>query len=123
MSAPKNRGWRWRSLGEMRHRVTIQRPDESARDEFGSVVPVWVDVATVWAQVEPISAREMMTSGQMQAQATHRVVVRYRADLSAKNRLVWTNGGNKVLNVVAAMPSVGAPAAVELICACEETTT
>lgn len=123
MAAPKGRGWRWRSLGDMRHRVTIQRPDETARDEFGAVQPIWIDVATVWAQIDPVSAREMMASGQVQGQATHRVVIRHRGDVSSKSRLIWVNGGNRVLSVVAAMPSVGAPGALELLCVCEETAT
>ncbi|WP_395585520.1 head-tail adaptor protein, partial [Pseudomonas syringae group genomosp. 7] len=43
--------------GTLRHRVLIQQ-QVTTRDSDGIEQTSWVDVATVWASVEPLSARE-----------------------------------------------------------------
>jgi SPP1 family predicted phage head-tail adaptor len=112
-----------KTVGRMRHRVTIQRVDESTRDVAGAVVPAWVAVDTVWASVEPVSGREIFASGQVQANVTHRVVIRHREDVTAKNRLVWVTSkpAGQVLNIVAAPPEVGCGNSIEIMCVREET--
>jgi|GEM_PF-471731 len=112
-----------KTVGAMRHRLVLQRADETVRDEFKQVAPYWIEVAPVWAAVEPVRADEVPVSGQVQADATHRVALRYRADVSAKNRFLWLTNGNRVLNVVAVLPTVGDASALELLCVCEETAT
>lgn len=44
--------------GKLRHRITIQR-ETVTRDEYGSEVKTWDDLATVWASVEPLSPTAM----------------------------------------------------------------
>lgn len=61
---------------------------EPARDEQGATLRDWVEVATVWAAIEPSSAREFIQSASMQSQITARIVIRYRAGLNAAMRLV-----------------------------------
>lgn len=112
-----------KTVGKLRHRVTIQRLDESTRDASGAVVPAWVNVATVWASVEPVSGRELFASGQVQANVTHRALIRHREAVTAKNRLVWVTSkpAGQVLNIVAAPPDVGAGNSIEIMCVREET--
>lgn len=74
--------------GKLRHRVTIQRPAQS-RDSSGDVRVSWLDVATVWAAVEPLSVREFIAGQSMQSQVTARITVRYRDGLSADMRILF----------------------------------
>ena len=73
--------------GKLRHRVVIQRQQETRDMNSGAVNVVWVDVATVWAAIEPISAREFIASDVESSRINTRITVRYRNDLVAKMRL------------------------------------
>lgn len=48
--------------GKLRHRVTIQEPVIVQNPETGAVNKTWRDVATVWAEVSPLSAREFIAA-------------------------------------------------------------
>lgn len=61
--------------GQLRHRVALQRP-VSTRNSFGEVTLAWETYAERWAAVEPISGRERLLAAQVQAQLTHRVLLR-----------------------------------------------
>jgi SPP1 family predicted phage head-tail adaptor len=111
-----------KTIGRLRHRVKIQVLDESTRDASGQVVPLWVDAATVWATVDPLSGKEIFASSQVQANVSHRVVTRALASfsLTPKNRLIWLTNANQVLNVVAVLPTVGTANSLEIWCLREE---
>ncbi|CAN7677533.1 phage head closure protein [Pseudorhodoferax sp. LjRoot39] len=87
--------------GTLRHQVRIERLDY-LRDETGAVLqdPTtgetardWVEVATVWAAIEPLSAREFIASAKTQAEIVARIVIRYRDGLDASMRLVHVRTG------------------------------
>lgn len=90
--------------GKLQHRVTIQTlvsPTDSSGDpqrgEQGELIdPEWTDVATVWAAIEPLSAREFVQSAAMQSQVVARITIRQRAGITAAMRVVH---GSKVYNV------------------------
>lgn len=87
--------------GSLRHRVRIERYDylldsngETIQDpETGEVSRAWTEVATVWAAIEPLSAREFIQSQATQSQVTARIVIRYRDGLYASMRLVHVRTG------------------------------
>lgn len=72
--------------GKMRHRVTI-RTFTTSRSPSGQVIEQWEDGATIWAEVKGISGREIIASGREIAESTVRVWMRYRADITAANKL------------------------------------
>lgn len=87
--------------GRLRHRVRIERFDY-LRDSNGDVVQdpqtgetsrAWIEVDTVWAAIEPLSAREFIQSQAVQSQVTARVVIRQRDDVDAACRLVHVRRG------------------------------
>ncbi len=87
--------------GKLRHEVRIERLDY-LRDETGAVLQdpssgetaqQWFEVATVWAAIEPLSAREFISSAKTQAEIVARIVIRYRDDLDASMRLVHLRTG------------------------------
>lgn len=93
--------------GKLRHRITIQSYDY-LRDSNGEVIQdgvtgetsrAWVDYATVWCVIEPLSAREFIQSQATQVQISTRIVMRHRADLSEDMRFVHTyNGVDTIYN-------------------------
>lgn len=82
--------------GRLRHRVRIEQlvnlldsnGDALQDDQAGEVARVWEEVATVWAAIEPLSAREFIQSQATQSQITARIVIRFREGLNAAMRLV-----------------------------------
>lgn len=86
--------------GGLRHRVLIQQ-QATNRDDDGVQTTMWVDVATVWASIEPLSAREFIQSGQTQAAVTARITIRYRAGLQASMRILHRG---QVYNIAGLLP-------------------
>lgn len=75
------------SAGKLRHRLVIQRPVDTQDTTDGSVVTVWTDVATVWAAIEPLSAREYIAAMKEDSKVSARVIMRYRSDIGHEMRL------------------------------------
>jgi SPP1 family predicted phage head-tail adaptor len=83
--------------GQMRHRLTLQRPVES-RDAQGGVTYAWAAMPPrVPASVEVVKGAEGQEAAQTAARRSYRVETRYRADIEPKRRFVF---GSKVLNIV-----------------------
>lgn len=88
------------ATGTLRHRVLIQQ-QVTTRDSDGIEQTAWVDVAMVWASVEPLSAREFIQSGQTQAAVTARITMRYREGMLPTMRLVHRG---EVFNIAGLLP-------------------
>jgi len=77
------------SAGKLRERVRIDAPIVT-RDSFGGEkVTGWTEGPTVWADVEPLRAREFFAAQAAQSTCDHKVTIRFRAGVTAKHRLVW----------------------------------
>lgn len=81
--------------GELRHRVTIQAEDRQD-DGQGGYTPMWRDVETVLASIQPISGNEALVARQLQDTVTHKVVMRYRPGITAAMRLKF---GTRLFNI------------------------
>ena len=75
------------TAGMLREPLTIQRK-VAVSDGMGGQAIQWIDLATIKAQVVPLSGREAVQAMQLQASITHRVYMRYRADLTPADRIV-----------------------------------
>ena len=103
-------------IGAMRHRVTIQHPLET-RTDSGHVTHSWKDLRTVWADVRPLSGRELLSAQQVQSDTTHKVTIRYMDGVDNKNRLVWSNNAlTKTLEVTSAIDVGARERFLELMC-------
>ena len=96
--------------GKLRHRVRIEEyvdvldsAGDPVRGPQGEFVKEWQEVATVWAAIEPLSAREFIQSAAMQSQVTARMVIRYRDGLDAAMRLVHV-AADKIYNPEGFLP-------------------
>ncbi|MDC9597123.1 phage head closure protein [Xenorhabdus anantnagensis] len=74
--------------GALRDRVIIQK-NEQTRSPGGSVIKAWVDVAEVWAEVKFISGRELVASGRILSEASVRIWLRYRNDITTAHRIIY----------------------------------
>ncbi|CAI2037011.1 Bacteriophage head-tail adaptor [Serratia fonticola] len=77
--------------GRLRHRVTIQN-FVTVELPSGQEIEEWREGKTVWAEVMGISGRELVASGAEKAEATVRVWMRYRTDVTAASRLLCLTG-------------------------------
>jgi len=99
--------------GLLRHRVTIElfqaQVDTSGNviqnPQTGEVTFAWSEIGTVWAAIEPMSAREFIAAQAIHSKITTRITVRPFDGLSAKCRLLHTNRyGTHVYNVEGVLP-------------------
>lgn len=89
--------------GPLRHRVTLQRLDVNAtttRDDHGGIVEQWEDVRSVWAQVEPIRAVEILRANQVDPRITHRVTMRYQEGIDSSMRVMLGERAFLLLSVI-----------------------
>lgn len=82
--------------GDLRHRITIQRPIYVQDPATGGMVRGWDDVATVWGRVAPLSVREFVAAQAIASEVTARITIRYRPDVTAKCRILYRG---KIYNI------------------------
>jgi len=87
------------SAGKLRHRVRIDKPVQT-RNAAGAASIGWEEVATVWAAIEPLSAKEFIQSGAEQSKVVARIVMR-RRELPINYRLVH---GANIYNLTGVLP-------------------
>lgn len=79
-------------VGLLRHRISIQEPQET-RDGTGAIVTTWSELVQTWAEVSPATGSErwLQNMDQRIAERTARVRLRYRDDvtITERCRVVW----------------------------------
>jgi SPP1 family predicted phage head-tail adaptor len=86
-------------IGTMRQRVTLQSQN-LVPDGAGGNVLGWVDSATVFANITPLSGLEKVQAEKLVSQVTHRVLVRAGLSVSAGQRLVWRGKALSIISVL-----------------------
>lgn len=74
--------------GALNRRVALQKVVMTS-DAEGVSGETWSLVSNVWANINPAGGTEQMQAGQMEEKITHRVTIRYRSDLSTRQRFVY----------------------------------
>lgn len=75
------------TAGMLREPLTFQRK-VLVSDGMGGQTVTWITLLTTRGHVAPLSGREAMQAMQMQDSITHRIYVRYTADLTPADRLL-----------------------------------
>lgn len=81
----------------LRHRVQLQAPNETSDEAGGSSIS-WENVATLWAEITPLQAGryERVFAEQLGERLTHRITLRYRADINSTQRILF---GERLFNI------------------------
>ncbi len=77
------------SIGELRHRVTVERAVTSIDDAGNLITSEWQPVFTVWAKVLPYSATIQDGTTEQAPEVGYRIALRYRTDIRTTDRLRW----------------------------------
>jgi SPP1 family predicted phage head-tail adaptor len=88
------------AIGDLNRRLLLQAPVETADGE-GGVTRSYAAVATLWAQVAPVSARAAITADSLGAVLRYTIVVRARGDITTRHRFI---DGTHVYRVIAVRP-------------------
>ena len=99
-------------VGRLRHRVELQEATET-RGDYGDVTREWSTIATRWAGIEPMSGREIMQADQVNAKLSHRVRMRYDADVTPAKRLKF---GSRIFDISSVINRDEKNAELEVLC-------
>lgn len=77
--------------GRLCHRLRLQTRI-GAKNSFSETEYSWSTFDTVWAAVEPLSAREQLVAGQNRNETTHRITLRWRSGVLPTMRGVGIDG-------------------------------
>lgn len=112
--------------GWLRERITLQKRDpDAAKNDYNERVDAWIDVLSdVPAQVYALTGNESTAAQQVQAELTHRVVVRTPGNVSIRPeyRLLWTEtllGGTStthLLDIKQVVPLVNRRGYTQVLC-------
>jgi SPP1 family predicted phage head-tail adaptor len=83
--------------GELRDRLVLEQAVETP-DGAGGVSRTYAAVATLWAALVPVAARGEVDADSLAADVTHRVVLRFRSDVTTRHRL---RAGARIFRIVA----------------------
>jgi SPP1 family predicted phage head-tail adaptor len=75
--------------GDMRHRVQLQQ-NQPTTNSFNEPVANWVDVAAVWAAIEPLLGLDIFAAQRIAAKARVRIRMRYYPGFDTSWRIAWT---------------------------------
>lgn len=86
--------------GKLDRRITIQEPVVS-QDGYGEPIATrWSDVATVRAQVIPVSGREYFDAAAVRAEKTTRFRIRWRRGVTETQRIVYDGRNYNIRSIV-----------------------
>jgi SPP1 family predicted phage head-tail adaptor len=100
--------------GRLRNRVTIQY-QVTAPDSYNEEIVTWTELDQVWADIRPTSPRERMinSADQLQATVDHTIIIRWRSDITAKQRIVF---GSRIFDVEGYADRTGKRHELQLSC-------
>lgn len=79
--------------GKLRHKVTLLQPLDSITDKGDDEITY--DTANgvqLWANIEPLQGRELQFAMQVRGDVTHRIEMRYNANINHRSILRWVDG-------------------------------
>ena len=101
--------------GQYDQRVAIDRLVRTG-DDAGGAAKSWTEVATVWASVWPVSARDQFAAAQVEGITGYRVRMRRRTDVTVAHRLRWVTNGDKAMNITGVLDQGPRVEWIELLC-------
>ncbi len=86
-------------LGKMRYRITIENPmNEIDGDGFNQ--ETYIEFATIWADITPVSSKEYFGSNQTLEEATGKIYIRHMAGI---NTLMRIRCGSRLFDIISVL--------------------
>jgi SPP1 family predicted phage head-tail adaptor len=101
------------NAGDYTERIELYSRGASTLDAHGQDTITWTLNGTFWAQVVPMSAREVFAAQQVVAEQTLKFRIRHHATVSASWRLVWQGRNHDITSV---LPFGGRKDRTEILC-------
>jgi len=89
------------NAGDLRHRVELQRFTETQDPVTGEIVRGFAKVTNLWAHVVPSSVREFIAAQAENSEVTGRITLRYRSDITNKDRIIYRE---KIYDILGVLP-------------------
>lgn len=86
-------------LSRLRQRIEFQSSNDTP-DGAGGITRGWQHHAYAWAEIRAIAGKEMLDNEQLQNPVTHRIIMRYRDDITTAMRLVYDSRVFNIRSVV-----------------------
>lgn len=87
--------------GTLRHRIELQSRTPYTNTAGDQEPGDWETYATVWAAINPISAREFITAQQSESEVMARITINFRDDVTAAHRC---KHGANIYNIHGVLP-------------------
>ncbi len=100
-------------IGSLRHRVQLESMT-CEPDGLGGASPVWQEIASFWACIEPRSGREAISGGRLAGTVSHHITIRHREGVTPAMRFRL---GARIFHILAVLEDGRKR---RLICQCEE---
>lgn len=84
--------------GQLRKAMTLEEPVETP-DDCGGFIVTWIAKAFVWAHLEPAPRRVEDFAARRLEEATHKVTLRWRADVTDAQRLTADGKTYRIMSV------------------------
>lgn len=74
---------------KLRQRITVYK-QTSGRSPTGAVLPpTWTAWIVLWASIEPLSVKDVLSAQTSGSQITARCLLRYRGDITSHMQIDW----------------------------------
>lgn len=87
------------NIGKLRHRITLLKQVNEVND-YGASTQTWKRVATVWANVRPLSGREYFSAQQVQSEITTQIWLRYIEGIKPTMKVKFGKREFEILSVL-----------------------
>ncbi len=76
-------------ISELRSNITFET-QARVSDGMGGFTTTWSALSdSSWAKITPLSGYERLKAEQQQSNITHKIIIRYRSDLAAEQRIKY----------------------------------
>ena len=86
-------------VGKLRHRITLTAATDD-QDGFGEDQLTYAAYAIKWASVRPMQGTELENAQQISAVATHKIRIRYNADVKPLDRITFKTRTFEIVHVL-----------------------
>lgn len=86
-------------IGRLRHRITLMRQVNEIND-YGATMTKWKSIATVWAEVKPLSGREYFSAQQVQSEITTQIWLRHIEGIKPTMKVKFGKREFEILSVL-----------------------